>query len=74
MHEQSREILPVAVTDLGRRIEIEHEILAQITESLTDPIGLSNEAQAELERSKDQTLRSIGNIAAELLRREAYAA
>jgi len=66
MHEQSREILPVAVTDLERQKQIHEDIAAQITESLDNPQGMPESSKDELVEHHGITMRRIGDLATEI--------
>lgn len=67
MPEQSREILPVAVIDLERRIQNEEEILAAIAQSLDNPDGLSDSSRLELQREHKNVENFISKLALELV-------
>jgi len=69
MSEQSREILPVAVTELERQKQINEEIAAQIVESLGNPAGMTESNRLELVEHQDIVMRHIGNLATEITMR-----
>lgn len=73
MHEQSRETLPVALSDLERRKKVHEEILQNIVTSMNDPHGLLAENKRELQAHHDTTLRHIGEIVAHIARRQEFA-
>ncbi len=73
MHEQCRETLPVALSDLERRKKIHQVILQNITKSLENPEGMLGENKDELMEHRDATLRHIGELVAHIIRRQQIA-
>jgi len=74
MYEQSREILPVAPTDVERRIHNNQEILEAISLSLDNPDGMSESSRAELAIEKDSIRRHMSELATRLTAQQQYAA
>lgn len=73
MSEQSRETLPVDISDLERQKDIYEHILQQIITSIDDPVGLRAENRQELMESRQTTLRRIGEVVAHIARRQQVA-
>ena len=74
MYEQSREILPVAATDVERRIHNNQEILEAISVSLDNPEGMSESSRVELAVEKDTIQRHMSDLATRLTVQQQYAA
>lgn len=74
MSAQSREILPVAVNHIERRIQNEEEILAEIEQSLNNPDGLSDSSRDELLREHKNVGHFISKLALQLTLRAENAA
>lgn len=74
MYEQSREILPVAPTDVERRIHNNQEILEAISLSLDNPDGMSESSRVELAIEKDSIRRHMSDLATRLTVQQQYAA
>jgi hypothetical protein len=73
MNEQSRETLPVDISELERQKEIHEHILQQIITSIDDPEGLRAENLDELKKSRQATLRHIGEVVAHIARKQQVA-
>ena len=74
MYKQSREILPVATTDIERRIQNNQEILEAIEVSLDNPQGMPESSRAELTLEKDSIQRHMSDLATRLTVQQQYAA
>ena len=66
MQGQSREILPVAVTELERRIQIEKDMSDEIALSTYDLENLTDTTWRELEQEFATSQRRIGQLTTEL--------
>ena len=66
MHEQSREILPVAAIDDERRIQIQEEILQNIADSISNPEGMEMENALELVEYQFEATKCLGSLATKI--------
>ena len=62
MFAKSRETLPVAITDIERRIQHREEILTEIEISLGNPDGLSESSEKELRDEIPKVERAIQEL------------
>ena len=73
MNEHSRETLPVDISDLEEQKDIHEQILEQIIASMDKPEGLRSENRQELEVHRKVTLRRIGEVVANIARKQQVA-